>query len=85
MIKNITERDNLQYSKCENVKILNLNSKRPATKQGKLKRVEIATALALSQLLYADYLLQLPVILMLFGNLYFTYKYSHKGKIRHFK
>lgn len=36
MIKNITERANPQHSKCENGKILNLNSKCPATKQGKL-------------------------------------------------
>lgn len=57
MIKIITERANPQYGKCENGKILNLNSKCPATKQGKLKRVGIATALAMSQLLYADYLL----------------------------
>lgn len=57
MIKYITERANPQYGKCENGKILNLHTKCPATKQGKLKRVGIATALAMSQLLYADYLL----------------------------
>lgn len=57
MIKNITETANPQYGKCENGKVLNLDSKCPATKQGKLKKVGIATALAMSQFLYADYLL----------------------------
>lgn len=57
MVKNITERANTQYGKCGNGKILNLNSKCPATKQGKLKRVGIARALAMSQLLHGDYLL----------------------------
>lgn len=57
MIKNITERANPQYGKCENGKILNLDIKCPAAKQGKMKRVGMATALATSQLLHADYLL----------------------------
>lgn len=56
MVKSITETANTQYGKCENNKILNLNSKCPATKQGKLKRVGIAGALAMSQLLHGDYL-----------------------------